>query len=309
MSASDKQRPSSNGYQPQFMDSATFDKQPYKENWLIKGILAAQRPGVVGGPKKSLKTSLSVDAAISLVTGRPFLGLFKVPIPQKVAYLSGETNEADMQNLARRICTSKKCPFPGCTDLFWDFTLPRFGRKAEVTALQRALERNKVKVVFFDALYLCLLNGSDATQASNLFATGPLLHRVSRACLDVGATPVFLHHMTKTRNRARATAHDFEPPDLDDLAFAGIAEFARQWILLCQRAPFRPETGDSSLCMSVGGGAGQTGCWDVDVHEGALQEDFSGRVWRVKVSRRASPSVEATAKPRRRESESASLWG
>ena len=67
------------------------------------------------------------------------------------------------------------------------------------------------------------------------------------------------------------------------LAIAGIAEFARQWILLNRRAPFVPDSGRHELRLNVGGSAGHSGSWDVTINEGRLKSDFSGRIWEVQV--------------------------
>ena len=42
------------------------------------------------GPQKSLKTSVAWDLAISLITGKPFLGRFEVNRFASVAFFSGE---------------------------------------------------------------------------------------------------------------------------------------------------------------------------------------------------------------------------
>jgi replicative DNA helicase len=144
-----------------------------------------------------------------------------------------------------------------------------------------------VQVVVIDPLYLCLLAGCPSISASNLFQIGPVLWVLGEACLDVGATPVLVHHTTKgsARQTNRAT-----PLDLDDLAFAGIGEYARQWLLLARLVPYEPGTGDHHLQLSVGGSAGHSGSWAVHVQEGVLDGDFQGRRWQVRVQPAAAAS-------------------
>jgi len=109
-----------------------------------------------------------------------------------------------------------------------------------------------VKVAIIDPLYLCLMGGADRASANNLYEVGPVLFKAAKACLLAGATPVFLHHATKSAKK------NAEPLDLEDLAWAGIGEFARQWLLLNRREPFawhrppRLEPGDRRQCRALG---------------------------------------------------------
>ena len=73
------------------MSSADLEAKNWSMNWLVRDILVDKQPGVIGGPLKSLKTSLAVDLAISLGSQRPFLGQFDVPRKRRVAMFSGET--------------------------------------------------------------------------------------------------------------------------------------------------------------------------------------------------------------------------
>ncbi len=260
------------------IDSATFANASYRQEWLVNKLLVAQQPCIVGGPKKSLKTSIALELAISLGSGRPFLESFMVPNRVRVAVLSGESGERTLQETARRICKAKGIELPDVNCL-WGFDLPQFARAPDMAELRRGLQQYGVQVLIIDPIYLCTLAG--ATQkmdASNLFHMGPLFLAVSQACLSTGCTPILLHHTLK------GTGRDYTPLDLDQLAYAGIAEFARQWIILSRREAFVPGSGTHRLWMQVGGSAGHNGLWSVDVDEGQLQEDFSGRTWQVKVA-------------------------
>lgn len=111
---------------------------------------------------------------------------------------------------------------------------------------------------------------------------GPLLLNIAQTCLDVNCTPVLLHHTKKSSENAK----NFEPLDLEDLAYAGVAEFARQWILLSRRQPYDPANspGQHKLWLVAGGSAGHSGLWGVDVDEGILDDNFGGRKWVVAVT-------------------------
>ena len=262
-----------------FIDSVAFADAQYSDEWLVNGVFVQGQPAVIGGPKKSLKTSLALDLAISLGTGKPFLGKFEVSKRRRVAVMSGESAEATLRETAERICAAKGVDLRQDCDVLWSFMLPKFRDVQQRSALQDALRKNKIEVVIFDSLYLCLLDGASSVHPYNLFEVGPLLLHVSQACLAAGATPFFLHHATK--NGGKQATYSAKPLDLDDLSFAGVGEFARQWLLVSRTATYQPGSGDHKLMVSVGGCAGQSGCWHLDIHEASLKDPQ--RKWTVDV--------------------------
>ncbi len=249
-------------------------------SWLIKRVMVKGQPAVIGAPQKAGKTSFAIDMALSLAAGEPFLNYFDVYRPVRVAVVSGESGRWTIMNHARQVCQARGID-PQAANVCWQFDLPRLSDPTHLRRLADGIRRAAVEVVIIDPLYLCLLSGAADLQASNLYPMGPLLLDAASACLGAGATPVLLHHTNRPAGAKRA------PLELGDLAFSGIAEFARQWLLLNRREPFVPgEPG--KLWMSVGGSCGQGGEWAVDVDEGTLQADFSGRRWDVTVTPRSN---------------------
>jgi replicative DNA helicase len=266
-------------------DSQTFASEDHRHTWLVSQVLAADQPCVIGGPKKSLKTSVMLDLAISLGSATAFLGKFCVPEQVRVAVLSGESGTATLQETARRICESRRIELSAC-NVLWQTDLPCLSSPEDRDELQRGLAAAEVKVVVIDPLFLCLLGGQSKVSASNLYEIGPVLFQASKACLDAGATPVLLHHATKAAGRK---ADASEPLELDDLAFSGVGEFARQWLLVNRREPYQLGSGQHALTMAVGGSAGHSGVWQVDVEEGRAGTE---RRWEVRVGSMGPSSVE-----------------
>lgn len=264
------------------IDSATFFGTKYELRWHVEDILVAGQPCVIGGPKKTLKTSFLLALAIALATGTDFLGKFRVPKAIKVGFFSGESGPATIQETALRICRAVGVE-PGELDgIVWGFKLPQLSTEEHLEVLARAIVERGLQVVIIDPLYLCLISAAPGTRRldpANLFDMGPLLMQVTETCIKAGATPVLIHHFKKNREAP------YDTPELEDLAFAGIQEFARQWVLFGRREKYEPGTGLHKLWMTVGGSAGHSGDWGIDVAEGQMGADFQGRVWDVSVCR------------------------
>jgi len=274
----------SKGKRIPLIDSATFATSKYRQRWLIENIIVARQPGVIGGPPKSLKMCIALDMAISLASGTPFLGQFSVPHRRRVAVFSGESGAAVLQETARRICAAKDVHLAEL-DISWGFTLPKLSSEDALTAFGELLRETQPQVVILDPLYVCLLAAGQGAAAGNLFAVGPILLAMAETCLSAGATPIVVHHTTRGSTRKKGDPSDYDQAAvLGDLAFAGITEFVRQWLLLNRRIPYMPGSGQHELLMTVGGSAGHGDLWRVHVDEGVLVEDMTGRRWDVDVA-------------------------
>lgn len=255
------------------VSSKELDTTKYELNYLIEGILVQRQPGVMAGPKKSLKTNTSVDLAISLAQGGYFLNRFAVAKPTRVGVMSGESGAATIQETARRIAKSKGFALEDCENAVWCFDVPQLGNVLHTDALKRFVERYQLEVLILDPTYLMMMDIGD--DAGNLFVVGAVLKTLSDLAQQTGVTPLLCHHLKK------GIAEPYEPAELDNIAWAGFQEFVRQWMLLNRRVRYDPEHGGHhELWMSVGGSAGHSGLWGVNVDEGTRQDE-GGRRWEV----------------------------
>jgi replicative DNA helicase len=263
-----------------FRPPEEFDRTEYRLEWYVEDVLVRGQPGVLGGSKKSLKTSVAVDLAVSIGTGQSFLGRFPVARRARVGFLSGESGEATLQETFRRVCRARGVTL-ATSDVWCEFRLPQLSSRTDLAGLAAAVRAAGVEVLFLDPLYLCVLGGlgAEGLQASNMYQMGPLFLNVSQTLLPLGCTPLLVHHFKMTR------ADPYGEPELDDLAFSGIQEFARQWVLLGRREKYEKGSGRHKLWLATGGtAAGHSGVWALDVNEGVAGKDFMGRVWEVELA-------------------------
>jgi replicative DNA helicase len=283
----------------ELMPLADFDQRDFRSSYLVRGVLAAGQPCIVGGLSKTMKTSLLMDLAISLGTGTKFLGSFEVPKSVVVATLSGESGGSALQSTTRRICHSKGIT-PADASVFMGLTLPQLSNPEAIQQLRELIHQHEIRVLAIDPIYLCLIGGGSAISMGNIFDVGPLLMPLSEICMDLGTTIILCHHFRKNNPNGER----WSPPELEELAQAGFAEFARQWLLIARRSKYEHD-GNHRLWMVAGGSAGHSGCYAVDVVEGVRTDDCDERRWDVAVSsaddaRQAAANDKAAAAEKRK---------
>ena len=255
----------------QFLRADEFFATRFDQEFLVDGVLVRNQPGVIAGPSKGMKTSLMLDMSVSLATGTPFLGEFNVRNRVRVAVVSGESGGKTVQETAGRVCSAKGISTGDLAD-WWSpcFDLPRFTDPATMREFAGELVKLRADVVFIDPVYLCV--GGQVDHA-NLFQMGDAFRAVAEELLAVGCTPMLLHHA----NRGLQLGSHME---LRDLSYAGLEQFARQWVLVNRQRAYQGD-GIHELLVAVGGSAGHGARLAVRVDEGKLDDDFNGRTWHV----------------------------
>ena len=275
--AIDGAKPAADGARFPIVSSLALDSEDYTARPIITEVLFEGSPAVIGGMFKTGKTLLGIDAAVSIATGRMFLGAWTVPEPHGVVYFTGEGGPAVSQEYGRRIATSKGIALSDVTRLHWCFSVPRLEDLRDLDAFAKVLEKTDAEVIVLDNLMLCL----SGDNAGNVYSMGSVLGNVVRICSERGCTPIFVHHFKRTR----ATADPFAPGELTDLTQAGVAEIAGQWILLARREAYSPaDPGEHQIWMTAGGRMGHSSLTALDIHEGS-RADPGGRRWEVEVLR------------------------
>lgn len=265
----------SKGIEYRRLSCAELATGDYHIDYFIPNILPTHQPTILAGPKKAMKTSLLVDMALSVATGKPFLGFFHVEQTGRVGLMSGESGLPVLQETAARVAAAAGLNLADIDTLVVSPDLPKLGHLDHVEAVTRFMANDSLDLLILDPLYLALPTTVDA---ASLFAVGETLRSIAETCSSCGCSLVIAHH-----TRKNGKADEYGPGELADLAWSGSAEFARAWVLVNRREAYTPGTGQHRLWLSTGGSAGHGGCWAIDVEEGT-RETVGGRFWQVTVA-------------------------
>ena len=247
-----------------------------KRRYLIEEILPVGEPGCISGPSKSLKTTLAIDLAISVASGKPFLGKFPVAETGNVLLISGESGVETLFETAGRICRAKGLELSQLDEsLRWATSLPRIPR--EIEDIRRTIEQGKIKLLVIDPAYFALREvGHDLANATKI---GAALEPLTEVCRELGCTVILVAHNRKGRG---ADQRRFDPPRLEEIAGAGIDQWVRHWLLIGPRDDWDAEAGKHWLWMVSGGSAGHAGEHALNIVEGK-PSDEGGRTWQCEV--------------------------
>jgi hypothetical protein len=264
------------GEQFEFLSSEQLANSDIELEYLIDWFLVKGQPCIVAGAKKTLKTNLLIALLLSLSDGVPFLGKFRVTRRVRAGLMSGESGQATIKETAERIAQSMNRPLvSNFRNAYWCFDIPDLSNSQHIKNLSRFIESNELEVLILDPAYLMMVGIADS--AGNLFAVGGMLKHIAEIGQKTGCTILLCHHTKKS------VVDPFAPPELEDIAWSGFAEFCRQWIFVGRRKKYDPEQGGHhELWLSCGGSAGHSGLWGLNIEEG-VRKDPNGRRWDVEL--------------------------
>lgn len=182
---------------------------PAKEQWLVQSWLPTSSAGIISGLPGAYKTWLVLDLAISLASGKPFLGAYNVPAPKPVILCQLED---DYTLLAERI----RMLLGSCAPTFEDDklitvlhpALPIYlydGRRMDVSdaGSMRALE----EVIVERKASLLIIDPMNAAVNMEDYGIKSIVHlnRFKEIRDRTGCTPVFSHHDQKGAKESTRT--------------------------------------------------------------------------------------------------------
>jgi len=233
-----------------------LDKEIVRD-YIVEDFVVAGEPMIIGGAAKALKTTLSLELAIAISTGKPFLDTFDVPKARPVMVISGESGEGTIQECIYTMSEAKGIPRKDLDNLYIGFRLPKLDVEDIVIHLLEELAEKGISIVIIDPLYRSLRVGDSA---SNVYAMGAQLDLIAEKLNRAGITVILCHHFKKQ-------GKSYDAPNLEDLSQSGVAEFGRQFMLIKRREEYKMD-GRHTLWILWGGSAGHQGMKMLEAYTG-----------------------------------------
>ena len=164
--------------------------------YLLRGYWPHGDYGVHAGDMKAQKTWNTIDIAVSVASGTPWLGLVPVDVSGPVLMFAGEGGEAD---LLRRIdavarsrgLTADDLPITVCC------RAPHLSDAVHLGLMADELDRIRPVLTTLDPLYLA----ARGAKLGDLYAMGALLEAPQHLCQEAGSSLWVAHHQNRKEGR------------------------------------------------------------------------------------------------------------
>lgn len=179
-----------------------------KPQWLVDGIWQRGTYGMIAGEPKTYKSVQATDLALSVASGKPFLGHFDIPNPGTVLYIQEENNVQTVQDRVFKIAsqkglltsTSKGLALPNDLPIYFS---NNFGINLTDKG-SRALLEDTIKcinpvLIILDPLYM-MMGGVDENSATEV---GDLLKWLTHLRNVYSVSILLCHHYNKGNGNTR----------------------------------------------------------------------------------------------------------
>ena len=189
--------------------------QPVDAGWLIKDVWHSDAWGIVGGEAKSHKSMITLEMAIAVASGEPFLGKFDVHRTGPVLIVQ-EENDSDYylpdllykmlrerglfpspaiwnEGSDRYLAPNRNLPIRFLNQSGFNLTDP-----AHMELVEAEVQRIRPVLIIFDPLY-SMLGGVDETKAHEV---RPILNWLRKLSKDSSAAVVVCHHWRKKQGKS-----------------------------------------------------------------------------------------------------------
>lgn len=254
-------------------------------SWLAQGLLVQPTYGMLGGPRKTLKTYMALFIALGIAAGEPVFGQFAVPGgPRPVVLYVGEGGRVPMTRRLERVAQAIGVNLADIP-LYPHFDIAPLNSPTFQETLRSDLEELDPALIIIDPLYS--FHPSDV-KASSLYEEGALLANLSTPCANAGCSLLIGNHFNKTGTGS----------GLDRITQAGGQEWSDTWMLLSHRRKPDVEEGRFQLLLDIGSRQWGGGNWDVDLTIGQFDVDraeFDGPItWVIRRHVDDEPADNAT---------------
>lgn len=193
--------------------SEVLGKIATQPGWLVEGFWTKRSHGIVAGEPKSLKSILTTDLALSIASGKPFLGQFPVKESGPVLIVQNENADWIMKDRIEKMIINKglggevKSDNPGIVTITFPPQLPiyfinqqgyQFNDPIHRALLEEAIKKIKPILVIFDPLYL-MFDG-DVNSAKDL---NPVLNWLLYLKTEYKTGVIVVHHWNKGSSSKR----------------------------------------------------------------------------------------------------------
>ncbi len=174
---------------PQRLDDM-FSTPPQGQEWLIDGLLQDNGSVLLSAQYKSGKTTLAMNVVHALTTASPFLGVFDVPEPLRVAYCDLELGERTARKWFMDIRPDPKmATYTNLKGRGYELDLRSDIR---FNFLVDQLRKDRIDVVIIDPISaVCAAIGADENVNADV---RPLLDRFDAAVREAGCRGVVIVH-------------------------------------------------------------------------------------------------------------------
>lgn len=189
-------------------------EQAKKPRWLVQDIWTKGACGIIAGAPKSMKSYIALDLLVSIISGEPFLGKFKVKEQGPVLYLQEEDPVAEVDERLQRITKDRSPDYDprsymvprrkGVGPLWGPSKLDLYASVREgitltepetLEWLDAQLAEREYKALFLDPLGM-FLGDVDENRFSELNTR--LLKPLKLLAHKHGVAVVIVHHTTKS---------------------------------------------------------------------------------------------------------------
>jgi hypothetical protein len=175
--------------------------------WLVEGFWARRSHGIVAGEPKSFKSTFTMDLAVSVASGEPFLGKYPVVEPGPVVIIQNENTDWLMQDKIAKIIANRGLSgkVKKVNDRLYEIMFPRniplymmnqqgylLNNPEHQEALIKTIKELKPVLVIFDPLYL-MFDG-DVNSAKDL---NPILQWLLKVKNELKTGVMLIHHYNK----------------------------------------------------------------------------------------------------------------